>query len=658
MARELHLHIDIQENFAGGHCFGDVGAYERIVGQMEVLLDPSASSYKNVVDLEHARRDERGRVRYETDFFLLKPMDMARGNSRLLYDVVNRGDKRALQFFNDAAANNDPASVADAGNGFLMRQGYTILWSGWQADLLPGDGRTTLVVPIALDGRRDITGIVREEIIVDEEGVVSMPLSGKSVTRSHPTASLDTSAATLTRRQCQIDEREPIANGHWQFAKLSDDGHVVPSVTDLYVNDGFLPGWIYEVIYTAKEPQVLGLGFAAVRDLVDLLRHDRVDARGTENPLADAEGRLVIEKAYAWGRSQSGRFLREFVYRGWNEGRGEVPVFDAVWPHVTGAGRLALNLRFGHPDRYPRQHEQHLYPSDQFPFTYIPSVDPHSGETNSLLCRPKTDPLIFHTQTSSEYWQRRGSLVHTDADGMDIDDHPKVRMYHFSSSQHHAAPGIPPQSGAYQNSSNPLNTSPLLRALLVRLDAWATAGETPPLSCVPRCRDDTLVTVDKVHERFPVIGDIQPPGAPNRLFPQNYGPRYEDGIVTVEPPRTDRKHEYDVRVPAIDSDGNEVAGIRTPDVSVPRATYTGWNLRTNLVGPKAMYSIVGSYLPFAETKDERKAVGDERPSLAERYPVKGDYVRRVKDAAKQLEREGLLLKEDVVGYVKAAKRVI
>jgi len=657
MPFELRLHFDTRTSFADGEPFGDAGPYERLVGRAEVLLDPAAGHYRGVVDLDRAPRDERGRVRYETDVYLLKPLDMTRGNRRLLYDVVNRGDKRALQFFNGAAATNAPSSLVDAGNGFLLREGYTVLWCGWQADVVPGEDRATLSVPIAGAAGDEITGTVREEIIVDEPGIRSIPLSGKTSTRSHPAASLDTQVSSLSCREYEGDPRQPVPAAEWQFARLGATGELEPSATDLYYPAGFRPGWIYEVLYTARDPQILGLGFAAVRDLLDVLRYDAVDANGAANPLSDADGQAMIERAYAWGRSQSGRYLREFVYRGWNEGRGGRPVFDVVWPHVTGGGRLALNLRFGHPDRFPRQHEQHLYPSDQFPFAYVQSTDPWTGRTDALLRRPATDPAVVHTQTSSEYWQRRGSLVHTDAFGVDLPEHPRVRTYLLSSSQHHAAPGIPAHSGPHRNLSNPLDTSPLLRALLVKLDAWVTHGALPPPSAVPRRDDGTLVSAGEAHHIFPRIGGVRPPREPNQLLLHDYGPEYENGITTIEPPRLDADREYAVLVPGTDADGNEIAGLRTPDVAVPRGTYTGWNQRVEAVGPLAMYSIVGSFMPLARTKAEREAAADERLSLAERYSSGADYVRQVAVTADALQRCGLLLAEDVERYVEAAMRL-
>ena len=654
MPSQLHFHIDTREPFADGRPFGNTGPYERIIGRAEVVLDPESPHYQDIVDLHLAPQDAQGRIRYQTDVYLLKPLDVTRGNRRLFYDVFNRGDKRALQFFNDAASNNAPMTSPDAGNGFLFNEGYTVLWCGWQADVVPGDARATLTVPIACGTKTKITGAVREEIIVDEPGITSMPLSGKSTTRSHPTSSLDTRAASLTYRQFESDPHIAVPSSEWMFAHLADDGSVTPSPTNIYIPAQFRPGWIYEVIYEAQDPQILGLGFAAVRDLVDFFRQKKTDASGTVNPLTDINDVIAIERAYAWGRSQSGRFLREFVYRGWNVGQSGQQIFDAVWPHVTGAGRLALNLRFAHPDRFPRQHEQHLYPSDQFPFAYVQSTDPWSGQSDALLRRVESDPFVIHTQTSSEYWQRRGSLAHTDAFGVDLPEHPRVRMYLFASSQHHSAPGVPSHAGPHRHPSNPLNTSPLLRALLIRLDAWVTHGELPPASAVPRRRDGTLVNATQAMDKFPAIGNIRPPRQANRLHNQDYGSQYDRGITTLNPPEVHETQEYAVLVPLTDCDGNELPGLRTPDIEVPRATYTGWNHRAGNMEPGTMYSIVGSFFPFAPSEAVRKAACDERPSISERYRSPADYVRRVAIAAEALNRQGFLLPEDVDRYVAAA----
>ena len=650
MPTDIRLHIDAREPFAAGESFGEVGPYERLTGRVAFAIDPTSDLYHGVVDLDRAPVDHAGRVVYETTFALLKPIDLSRGNRRLIYDVVNRGNKRLVQFFNDAPHSNALDRPEHAGNGFLMRRGYTVVWCGWQGDILAGDDRMTIRLPTPVGDDGPITGRVRAELIVDEPGIQSLPFSGNAFTRSYPTVSLDTTQASLTCRATERDPRQPMTG--WQFAALDAQGQPSPSTTSLYAPEGFRPGWIYELIYTATEPLVFGLGFAAVRDLVNFFRYDERDTGGVSNPLCQQGAR--IEKAYAWGRSQSGRFLREFVYRGWNRHAQGRRVFDAIWPHVTGAGRLALNLRFAQPDRYPRQHENHLYPSDQFPFAYTLSTDPWSGRADAILKRPDTDPLILHTQTATEYWQRRGSLVHTDAYGADLPDHPQVRMFLFASSQHHAAPNGAPEAGPHRQLSNPLNTSPFLRALLDRLDAWSTDGAPPPESRVPRRTDGTLVTAEAVGQAFPRIEEVECPSEPSRLFLQDYGPDFAKGIITNEPPRVDASQEYAVLTPSIDADGNDMPGLRTPDIMAPLATYTGWNLRAEGHAHTAMYSVVGSYIPFAATKDERQERRDARPALSERYRSKADYVSRVALAVQALITQGFLLAEDGDRYIEAA----
>ena len=652
MDTQVRLTVETRELFADGMPFGDVGPYERLVGRVEFAVDPEAAAYRNVVDVQYAPRDATGRVTYATPWYMLKPCERDRGNRRLIYDVVNRGNKRLVQFFNDAVHSNTPKSMAHAGNGFLLRRGYTIVWCGWQGDLAPGDGRLGLDAPVASTADGSITGLVRAEFIANEPGILTVPLSGNAYTRSYAAATLETGAATLTRREYASDTRQPIASDAWRFASLDDRGTPQPSATDCYVPAGFRPGWIYELVYSARDPLVLGLGFTAVRDLISLFRYASHDTVGTPNPLwQDAPG---IEQAYAWGRSQSGRFLRAFVHQGWNEDAQARRVFDGVWPHVTGAGRLALNYRFAQPDRYPRQREDHLYASDQFPFAYATTTDPWTGKTDAILQRPMTDPLVIHTQTSSEYWQRRGSLVHTDAFGQDLPAHPQARIYLFASSQHHAAPGAPPVQGPHCHLSNPLNTSPLLRALLDALDRWVTDGVSPPASRIPTRAAGTLVPAPVVQAQFPCIPGVRCPGVPNRLYVQEYGPEFGHGHITQEPPVEVRTQEYAVLVPTVDADGNEVAGIRTPHVAVPLATFTGWNPRAEGYGYPELMSIIGSYLPFARTVEERLVGGDTRPAVEERYHSLPAYVRRMAQVVAQLVQDRLLLDEDADRYIAEA----
>lgn len=652
MVARLTLEVTGRAPFAGGMAFGRVGPYERLWGRVRYAVDPDDPAYRDIVDLDLAPRNEEGRVEFAADLYILKPVDVRRGNGRLLYDVNNRGNKRALQFFNDAVHSNDPAALEHAGSGWLMRRGYTVVWSGWQGDLLPGDGRLTMDLPVAQGPDGPVTGVVRAEFIAEEEGVTCFPLSGNDYTRSYPAASLDTLRATLTTREREGDPRQPIPPDRWSFARPGPDGAPVPSAEHCYLAEGFRPGWIYELIYVARDPLVMGLGLAAVRDLVSFLKYEEADAEDQANPLRADGG--AIEMAYAWGRSQSGRFLREFVYRGFNADARGRRVFDAIFPHVAGGGRVVLNYRFAQPGRYPRRHADHLYPSDQFPFAYHVIEDALTGQRDGILKRPETDPLVVHTQTSSEYWERRGSLVHTTPLGEDLEEHPQARIYLFAGSQHFADPLGGPQEGPYRHPTNPLNTTPLLRALLEALDAWATYGTPPPDSRVPRRSDGTLATAREVAERFPAVPGVRCPDEPSRLFVQDHGPDFHRGLMTREPPEVDPAREYAVLVPQVDDDGNEAAGIRTPDVEAPRATYTGWNLRWGTGAEGELAGLVGSYLPFARTLRERLASGDPRPSLEERYPTAAAYVRRVAAAAQRLVEARLLLEEDADAYVARA----
>ena len=654
MDTAVRLQVTKREPFADGISFGDVGAYERLTGRVVFEVDPEAPGYTDVVDLECAPRNSNGLVEYSSDLYILKPVELARSNRRLVYDVNNRGNKRIVQFMNDASHSNDPSSVAHAGNGFLMRRGYSVVWSGWQGDILAGNGRLTMSLPVATYGSGEITGTVRAEFIADESGVVCFPLSGNDYTASYEATSLDTSSATLTRREYERDPRIPIPRDQWRLAMVGDEGSTVPSSMHCYLPAGFEAGWIYELVYTAKNPMVMGLGFTGVRDLASFLLHDEVDDDGEPNPLA--ENGNNIEKAYSWGRSQSGRFLREFVYRGFNQDRDGRRVFDGVSPHVSGGGRVFLNYRFAQPGRYPRQHSDHLYPSDQFPFAYAVTTDRHTGKTDGILKRPETDPVIIHTQTSSEYWERRGSLVHTDSAGNDLADHARSRVYLFAGSQHGADPLEGPQTGPYLYISNPNQAGPPLRALLDALDEWATNGTAPPDSRVPTRTAETAVPAEIVRARFPSISDVTCPDEASRLYVQDHGPEFDSGIVSTEPPQEDTYKEYTVLVPQVDADGNEVPGVRMPTIEVPLATYTGWNYRPPGGAAKALAGVVGTYVPFPVSEDDRRTRGDGRKPTSERYRSKDHYVQQVAQAAQRLVDQRLLLAEDANRYVELATK--
>jgi Alpha/beta hydrolase domain len=654
MTNRVELTISERFPFAGGQEFGAIGAYERLVGRAHFAVDPDAPAQHGITDIDKAPADAAGLVRFTGDFSILKPVDPRRGNRRIFFDYGNRGNKRMLQFFNDAAASNDPRTLAHAGNGFLMRRGYTVVWLAWQGDLLPGNGRMVLDLPVARERDGPITGPVRVEYIANRHGITTFPLSGHASTRSHPTVSRDPREASLTRRPYPYDERIPVPPDNWCFARIEGgvgldnqgaEQALIPSDTHIHIPGGFEPGWIYELVYTGRNPLVLGLGHAAVRDFVSFLRYSAEDAAGLG----------TIEKAYAWGRSQTGRCIRDFVYRGFNADAAGRKVFDGILPHVAGAGRKWLNHRFANAVvSGGQQYEDHFNPADTFPFSYAEAIDHLTGKRDAILKRPETDPLVIHTQTSTEYWQRRGSLVHTDTSGNDLPQPETVRIYFWASSQHFADP-VPPalERGLRQNYLNTVATSMLFRAVIDAMDRWATAGTPPPDSRIPRRSDGTLVTFDEWRRQFPAIPGVATPHGPNLLPLLDFGPDAERGFLK-EPPEVVPGEGYTVLVPAVDSDGNDVAGIRAPMVQAPLGTYCGWNLRARGFGHGAMHEFSGSYIPLPETLEERHMTGDPRKSILERYPDAASYVAAITAAARRLVEDGLMLEEDVERAAAAA----
>lgn len=650
---EVHLRIDRTVSFADRYAFGNAGPYERLVGEVSFALDPEATSNRNIVDLGLASRNAEGLVEFTADLDILKPVDLSRGNQRLLYDVNNRGSKTALRAFNNAPADDDPATLAAAGNGYLMRQGYTVVWSGWQGDLMAGDGLLTMTLPEALENGKRLRGTVRQEFIAEEESVLSLPLSGASSIRCYEALDLDTTRATLTKRECELDPRQPVASDGWAFAQATRDQaggavRVSPSPAHCYVKDGFQPGWIYELIYETEGSRVMGLGIVGIRDLMAFLRYKDGDAAGNPNPLAGH-----ADKVYVYGQSLCARVIRQFIYDGYNVDPAGRRVFDAAYPHVSGGGRLFANARFAQVGRYPRQHEEHQWPSERYPFAYSAVPDPFSEVLDSVLKRPDSDPLVVHTHTNTEYWNRHGSLGHTDPrNGDDLDIPDSVRMYGLASAQHAGANVQPGEVG--QQLPNSMNNGPFLRAVLSLMNAWATDGTPPPASRVGRRADGTLVPAAEALERFPAVPGFDIPSAPSRLPTYDYGPDFDRGIVTEHPPKPVPGQEYPVLVPQVDVDGNDIAGLRSPEVTAPVGTHTGWNLRKEGAAGGDFASLMGSFVPFARTKAEREATGDPRLSIEERYGTHAGYVRAIARAVESLVSEGLLLTEDADRYVDAA----
>jgi hypothetical protein len=653
MSPMMQLLIQDRRPFAQGHPFDDTGPYEAIHARALFRFDPKAPEQAGVFDIDLAPCDDDGLVPVATDVWILKPVDLSKGNGAALVEFPNRGNKRCLQFFNDAPGTNTPLTLTDAGNGFLMRQGYTIVVAGWQGDVLPGDNRMTIDLPVARGPQGAVEGRTRVEFISDVPGVTNLPLSGKNGTRSHPTVSLDTNRAELRCRRYPWSKPQTIPAMEWQFARVEGGGRgqgdmagseqaIIASDQHIYLPAGFKTGWIYELVYTARDPLVLDLGFAAFRDLVSFVRN----ANGPENPLRD--GRGAVKRFYGWGRSQSGRLIRDFIHRGYNEDRFGDKVFDGMISHIAGAGRTAMNRFSNLVVAASRQYEDWLNPADRFPFSYAWSKDHLTGVEDAILKRPATDPLVIHTQTASEYWYRRGSLVHTDTRGNDLPQPDNVRIYFWASSQHWSDPAATrPQRGVCDNYQNIVATSALFRSTLCLLDAWVLDGVVPPPSQYPRRADGTLVDMEAWKTQFPGIPGIRIPKSPNLLPLVDYGSAFQAGGPISEPPIVDGARSYPVLIPAVDSDGNDIAGVRAPMVAAPLGTYTGWNIRIAGHGTGALHDFSGSYVPLPETEEEREVTGDPRPSILGRYGSREGYIKAITAAATGLVERRLLLSEDV-----------
>ena len=622
--------------YANGQKFGDVGSYEKIVGKVYYAIDPAARANAEIVDLMRAPRNASGLVEFWSDLLILTPTDPTRGNRALLYDVNNRGNKTALGFFNQG----------DPGDGFLMRHGFTLVWNGWDGELLPGGDRLRLSPPIATDGDKKITGLVRCEMN-----------PGSAITRTvinwdnhgayRPTVAGE-KYATLTVRERPDDPRQPIARDQFviHVADVQSDSPTQLPRVELELPAGLKAGFIYELIYEAQDPVVHGVCFASVRDLISALK----EGHGEQHPFAqDAAPRF--NRAHGFGVSQSGRFLREFLQSGFNADESGKIVFEGLLPHVAGGGLGSFNHRFAQPTRHVNQHDHHDYPADRFPFTYDVQVDPFSGRRDGILQRSiasQTVPLLMHTQSAGEYYTRSGSLVHTDPSGQKDATLPDtVRVYAFGGTQHGPS-GWPPSKGVGKYFNNPGDYKPLLRALLLALDRWVVTKQAPPPSVYPRLADGTLVDLAEARKAFIRIPGVEFPPVMQQPPFLDLGPRwYSDRIIDQQPPL--QKGAYQARVPQPGKDGNETTGtLLPPDVAVPLGTHTGWNLRRAELGAEnELVSLGGGYFPFAITRQERELAGDPRPSLEERYGSLRGYVDQLEARCRVMEQQGYLLAEDI-----------
>lgn len=666
-AKVVGIEITSRQVFAEGMKFGSTGAYEKIKGKLHYAVNPEHPANLRIVDLKYGPRDEKGLVRFSGDFILLKPIDLKKGNQRLFFDVNNRGNLVALGTLNDAAWSNDPATAAHAGNGFLMRQGYTVLWSAWNWDVRPGGGRMQFHIPIAKRGSKFIRQKIAAEIVLSyrKEKSKNEPITwGDS--RGYPVLNMkDRKDVVLTVRDEPGGKRRVIPHSQWQLGRL-EEGRVIADPTYIYMEPGFEPGKIYELVYTAQNPRIVGLGLAAVRDAISFFRFEVKDAASRPNPLTVKQGGSSLkpdpEKAYIFGLSQSGRFITHMIYQGFHVDEAGRMVIDGARIHVAGAGKGGFNHRFARPTHISSHLEGNYMPGDFFPFNFTADslqVDPLTGEKGDVLAAAKKlgkIPYIMITNNETEYWTRSASLIHTDVLGKkDAAVHANVRIYLTCGAAHYST-GTRDRF-IFEHSQSLIYHYPISRALLAALDRWVTEGKEPPASNYPRIDRGELLSAAEHKKGFPKIPGMRHPGRNLQPARVNYGSKFRrEGIITVVPPAMGEP--YKTLVPNFDSDGNSIGGIRLPELRVPLGTYQGWNPRQAKYGaPQYLARFEGSFWPFAVTEAEGKKTSDPRPSLEARYAAKEVYVEKVVKAVKDLIKEGFLLEEDGQKYIEEAQKI-
>ena len=611
------------------------GEYEKLAGTVELELDPSHAANARIVDLGLAPRNARGRVEASADFMVLRPRRLPARGSTALLEVSNRGGKALLPYFSRGAWSLDPSRSEDFGDRLLTRLGLTLIWVGWQFDVPRQPGLLRLHAPVARANGRPIEGLVRSDWTI-ERPTTTLSLAHRDHV-AYPVADPLHVDNVLTVRSAPLGPREIVPRDRWRFARV-EAGRLVDDATHVHLAGGFQPGRVYELVYRAQDPVVVGIGLAAVRDIVAWARHD-------------ARADFPVTAALAFGVSQSGRFLRHFLSQGFNTDEAGRKVFDGMLIQTAGAGRGSFNHRFAQPSRDAHQFSTFFYPTDIFPFTTRVQTDPDLGVADGLLGAssgpPEHRPKIFFTNTGYEYWGRAASLIHTSVDGRsDVAPLPTERIYHLASAQHFTTPFPPPAAErtglAYRG--NALDFMPIMRALLVRLLEWVVDDRPPPPSAMPTVAAGTLVAIGGL--RLPRIPDLRPPAVIHQAYRVDYGPQWKAGIITREPPAVGVP--FPALVSQVDANGNEVGGIRGVELQAPLATYTPWLLRGGS-GPDAaeLTDFLGTYVPFARTEAERQRWNDGRPSIEARYADRRAYVETATRAAESLAASGLLLREDV-----------
>ncbi|HEX2600859.1 MAG TPA: alpha/beta hydrolase domain-containing protein [Gemmatimonadaceae bacterium] len=615
----------------GGH------AYERITGRVYFAFDPHNPENRKIVDLALAPRNRNGEVEATSDFVMLRPADIHNTTDVGVIDIVNRGGMTTFIFNLERDPRAPVASSEFYGDALLMNRGATIVALAWQWDVPRLGSALHFDAPSVGSARHPITGLVRSDITVDS-ATRTIPL-GHSLapTLAYPVADTDDPANVLTVRTDPTGPRTIVPRGDWRFAREMG-GIPIPDARSVYMSKGFLPGRIYEVVYRAKDPVVVGAGMAAVRDMMSYLKYD---------PNAIAHVRYGI----GYGVSQTGRFIRTFLYQGFNADEKGRVAFDGFFAHTAGAGRGSFNHRFAQPSRDAQPYSTFFYPTDVFPFTSVPTTDSLTGLRAGLRdnLHGTSTTKVFYVDGGYEYWGRAASLTHTTPDGKsDVGFLPTERRYVISSAQHSSPSAWPLAdnarvAGTAAYRGDPLDQRLALRALMSSLIDWVVDATAPPPSVYPKLATGDLVAAsDLVVPKIPNLPVARVPHQPYRL---DFGPRWDKGIVDLEPPKIGAP--FPVFVSRVDSIGNELGGIRSVEILVPLATYYPWQLRTGFPGgADRLVSFRGTFVPLPKTDAERAASGDPRPSITALYGDRAGFLRHVDDAISSLVGRRLMLPAD------------
>jgi len=633
-ARVVRVETVTRTEVLGGKQFGNAGVYERITGRVYFSLAVANPHNGRIVDLGNAVNLKNGEVEFSADFIAVRPKDAHKGNGSLLLEVPNRGRGRILSLVDGG----DWDLANDAGDAWLLRSGFTIVSLGWQWDAA-GEGALRFSAPIAKENGKTIAGLLRGDLmpsLVMPEIPLGHLILGNIGGTEYPVSALDDPRNVLTVRDSRAGPRTVIPRSGWQFAHTVD-GKLTPSDRHIHLNGGFQPGKIYEYVYVVADPVVAGGGFAAIRDFASYAKHK-------------SDAITPATRVYGEGISQNGRFLRDFLYQGFNADEDGKIALDGVLAHVAGAGRGSFNYRFAQPSRDAQPTSSVFFPTDIFPFTDLPEKDPVTGDTGGLLDRAVAEnvvPKIFFSNTSYEYWGRAAALIHVTADGKhDAPISDNVRIYHFTGLQHFSGPFLPEKGKGdllAQQPQSPLPVKYFWRAMIANMDAWVRSNTLPPPSSYPKIAERTLVPLRDYS--FPAIPGINHPHEANEAWHLDFGPNWRDGILGIQPPKVGEP--FPVLVPQVDADGNERDGVRLPEITVPLATYASWNLRDPSIGaPEQRVAFEASFVPFSKTVAEREKTADPRKSIAERYTDREVYLARYKNAADTLVQNHWILLED------------